>query len=147
VKHIAASSHKIFRFTLLRRPLRRWLKILTENNPAERIFIFVLEDKDKNISGSSVAGKSRELVFDYDGELHAIYLSKKLHGQGLGRLMFDQCTQACRELGLKNMFAWVLRDNPAINFYIHLKAKEFNAKSIEIGGKQLEEVALGWDKI
>lgn len=107
----------------------------------------MVENQNNNVTGFAVAGKSREPSFVYEGELHAIYLLKNLHRQGLGRLLFEQCVEALHGFGFQNMFVWVLRKNPALTFYNRMGAEEFSAKSIEIGGEQLEEVALGWNKI
>jgi L-amino acid N-acyltransferase YncA len=122
-----------------------WTEIIKADRPFEKIF--VLENKDQKIVGFAVAGKSREQTFHYDGELHAIYLLKSHQGLGLGRTLFDKCMEANRSFGFQSMFVWVLRENPTTNFYIHLGAEEFNKKLIEIGGKQLEEVAFGWKTI
>jgi len=122
-----------------------WLGGFAERRPFEKMF--VVENQNKSIVGFAVAGKSREPSFVHAGELHAIYLLKKFHGQGLGRLLFERCVEVLHEFGFRSMFVWVLRQNPALNFYIHMGAKEFAAKPIEIGSQQLEEVALGWNKI
>lgn len=122
-----------------------WVNVFAENHPLEKVF--VVENENKTIAGFAVAGKSREPSFAYEGELNAIYLPKNLHGQGLGRLLFERCVEAIHGFGFQSMFVWVLRKNPALSFYIRMGAEEFSAKSIEIGGQQLEEVALGWNKI
>jgi len=122
-----------------------WLEIFAEQRPFEKMF--VVEDQNKDIVGFAVAGKSREPSFAYEGELHAIYLLKNLHRQGFGRLLFEKSVEAIHGFGFQSMFVWVLRKNPALNFYIHMGAEEFAVKPIEIGGQQLEEVALGWNRI
>jgi L-amino acid N-acyltransferase YncA len=122
-----------------------WQQILAGIRPSEKVV--VVEDAKRNITGFAVVGDSRESSFPYNSELHAIYLVKHLHGKGLGRLLFEKCVEARHAVRSKGMFVWVLRKNPTINFYIYLGAKEFASKSIEIGGQQLEEVALGWEKI
>ena len=42
------------------------------------------------------------------------------------------------------MALWVLRDNPAAGFYRHMGGRPIKEKTIEIGGKSLVEIALGW---
>ena len=122
-----------------------WRKFFSESHPFEKAF--VVENQIRGIVGFAVAGKSREPSFAYEGELRAIYLLKNLHRQGLGKLLFEKCVEAIHGFGFQSMFVWVLRKNPALNFYLRMGAEEFAAKPIEIGGQQLEEVALGWNRI
>ncbi len=42
------------------------------------------------------------------------------------------------------MLVWVLEQNPARGFYEHLGGVDLRAKPIQIGGKDLVEVAYGW---
>ena len=124
---------------------KAWLEGFAEHRPSEKVL--VVENQNKNITGFAVAGKSREPSFVHEGELHAIYLLRNLQGRGLGRMLFEKCVDALHGFGFQSMFVWVLRENPALNFYLRMGAKEFSAKPIEIGGQQLEEVALGWERI
>lgn len=45
------------------------------------------------------------------------------------------------------MLIWVIKENPACQFYKALGGKEIDTREIEIGGKKLTEIAYGWNDI
>jgi len=45
------------------------------------------------------------------------------------------------------MLVWVLAENPSRAFYDALGGIVVNSKMIEIGGRELQEVAYGWSDI
>jgi hypothetical protein len=42
---------------------------------------------------------------------------------------------------------WVLEKNPAVGFYSRLGGSPIAQKKIEIGGVELQEIALGWPSL
>jgi len=42
---------------------------------------------------------------------------------------------------------WVLKKNPAVAFYSRLGGSQIAEKRIDIGGLELEEIALGWSSL
>jgi len=105
--------------------------------------LFVAEAEGE-IFGFISGGKLREPIGDCDGELYAIYLLREWQGQGIGRRLTQKLAAALLGAGYQSMAVWVLARNPAVDFYKRLGALPLAAKTIEIGGAQLEEVALGW---
>jgi len=47
----------------------------------------------------------------------------------------------------RNSILWVLKDNPACRFYERLGGRFIAEKWIEIGGKQLLDVAYVWQNL
>ena len=52
--------------------------------------------------------------------------------------------QRLAQHGLTSMLVWVLADNPACYFYEALGGTYLREKMIVIGGKELREIAYGW---
>jgi GNAT superfamily N-acetyltransferase len=117
----------------------RWAEGIAARNSS----LFVAQDAS-GVVGFACGGKLREPIGDYDGELYAIYILKEKQGQGIGRGLTRSVAHALRGEGFKSMAVWVLRENPAVEFYRRLGAEEIARKPIEIGGAKLEEIALGW---
>jgi L-amino acid N-acyltransferase YncA len=105
--------------------------------------IFVAES-EANVIGFGSAGRLRETIGSYDAELYAIYLLREVQRCGAGRALVRTVVDSLRAEGFKGMAVWVLDRNPALSFYKKLGGIQIAAKSIEIGGESLEEVALGW---
>jgi hypothetical protein len=42
------------------------------------------------------------------------------------------------------MMLWVLKENPTCRFYEHLGGKICAERTIELGGKVLDELGYGW---
>jgi ribosomal protein S18 acetylase RimI-like enzyme len=104
---------------------------------------FVAES-ESGVVGFASAGRLREVTGSYDAELYAIYLLREFQRSGAGRALVRTVVDSLRAEGFKGMAVWVLERNPAVSFYKKLGGIQVAAKSIEIGGVSLEEVALGW---
>jgi GNAT superfamily N-acetyltransferase len=89
-------------------------------------------------------GSAREAVAGLAGELYALYTLKSMQGTGAGRQLFDAARQSLRACGINGMYLWVLADNPSAGFYRHMGGRAVMRKTIDIGGKPLEEIAYGW---
>lgn len=49
--------------------------------------------------------------------------------------------------GFKSMLVWVLEQNPSVSFYERLGAVQIARKVINIGGADLQDLALGWPSL
>jgi len=128
--------------------LQRWQQRIQEKTD----HIFVAEqsqpEKDQSrIFGFISGGAIREPIGIYDGELHAIYLLQQNQNQGAGRALVRALAAALHAQGFKSMVVWALEENAAVEFYKHLGAAPVTRKSINIGGKDLPDLALGWSSI
>ncbi len=111
--------------------------------------IFVAEDIDHPhaVCGFVCGGKLRMPVEAFDGEMYAIYLVKAWQRRGLGRRMLAELSNSMHAAGFASLLAWVLKANPALKFYEALGAKKVAEKTIDIGGEDLAEVAMGWTEL
>ncbi|WP_332262475.1 GNAT family N-acetyltransferase [Paenibacillus sp. GSMTC-2017] len=109
--------------------------------------MFVLVDEDEHIVGFINGGISREAELEYDAEVYALYLLKEAQGNGYGRLLFNALAEALRAENYNSIMTWVLEDNPSLGFYKRIGAKEIMSKSIQIGSKDLVEIAVGWKQL
>jgi ribosomal protein S18 acetylase RimI-like enzyme len=105
--------------------------------------LLVAEDSC-GIFGFAAGGKLREAIDGYDGELYAIYLLREQQKQSAGRLLVEEIVKELRAAQLSSMIVWVLAQNPAVEFYKRLGAVPVSEKMIEIGGRPLHDLALGW---
>ncbi len=105
--------------------------------------ILVAEDSS-GIFGFAAGGKLRESLEGYDGELYAIYLLREQQKRGAGRRLVEEIVRELRAAALTSMIVWVLAENPAVEFYKRLGAVPVSEKMIEIGGRALRDLALGW---
>ena len=113
----------------------------------ESTITFVAEHKTDGIVGFLSGGPARMDDMPYAGELYAIYLLERHQRQGTGRrLVADLCAWLLSQ-GLTSMYTWVLEDNPSRRFYESLGGIEFTRQTIAIGGRDVVEVAYGWDDI
>jgi ribosomal protein S18 acetylase RimI-like enzyme len=121
----------------------RWRERLKEGTQ----LILVAQDEDASrVVGFASGGALREAIDGYhaDGELYAIYLLQEKQTQGTGRLLVQRFAAQLRADGFSGLVVWVLEKNPAVGFYSRLGGTRISQKTIEIGGAQLQEIALGW---
>lgn len=111
---------------------------------AGHIFVAVDGDKAERVCGFACGGKIRLPVEKYDGELYAIYLLQEKQRQGVGRQLVMALAESLSAAGFESLLVWVLEANPALGFYERMGAERVTRKTIDIGGVDLPEVALGW---
>lgn len=108
---------------------------------------FVAELEPHGIVGFACGGNEREGHTVYKGELFAIYILEPNQRRGIGTMLVLRVVDYIKSLGLENMIVWVLEENPARLFYERLGGVVVDEKMMEKGGKQLKEIAYGWDDI
>ncbi len=122
---------------------KRWLDTFQTAEAPWRAFVAV-SGASGTVEGFVTLGPAREAVAGLAGELYALYTLRSIQGTGAGRQLFDAARQSLRACGINGMYLWVLADNPSAGFYRHMGGREFARKTIDIGGKPLEEIAYGW---
>lgn len=123
--------------------LAQWQRALALP-PSARQCLFLGETASGEPAGFVSGGPQREASLPYDGELYAIYLLEKAQGQGMGRALLLAVAGFLQQNGFQGMLVWVLKDNPARNFYRAMGGQFVMEKPIEIGGQTLIEEAYGW---
>jgi GNAT superfamily N-acetyltransferase len=122
----------------------RWLPHLAD--PAAHFFV---AESDSSVFGFINGGQLREPLVPeqgirYDAELYALYLLQSHQRQGAGRALTRALAMSLHAKGFQSMAVWALEVNPAVEFYKRLGALPLTRKFINIGGKDLSDLALGW---
>lgn len=125
--------------------LDRWKQLLSRGD--KDLWTFVSEDEAGRVCGFIQGGKCREEGAGYDAEIYALYLLQEHQGKGYGRLLVNTLIQAFRENGFGSMYVWVLKDNPARQFYIKMGGSPVSEKTLNIAGQAVLETGLAWDKL
>jgi ribosomal protein S18 acetylase RimI-like enzyme len=108
--------------------------------------IYVIEDQGE-IVGFINGGSSRNEEFPHEAELYAVYLLEEYQKKGYGTLLYQKLMAFFKAQGYQSMMLWVLKDNPSYNFYKKLGGTDLGEKTIAIGGRELIEVAVGWESL
>jgi ribosomal protein S18 acetylase RimI-like enzyme len=122
--------------------MRSWQEQILAGN----ISIFVAEE-EAGIFGFAAGGEAREKLDEYEAELYAIYLLRGRQRQGVGRTLCLALASDLQTKGFMSMLVWVLEQNPSVSFYERLGAVQIARKVIDIGGADLQELALGWPSL
>ena len=129
----------------IERNKKSWFKTISDSNKSH--FIYVAEDRNKNVIGFILGGKERSGNEKYKGEIYAVYIKNNFHRKGIGRQLVLTLIERLINENILTLLVWVLEENPACLFYKALGGKDISKKEIEIGGKKLIEVAFGWQDI
>lgn len=82
--------------------------------------MYVAEARISGVIGFVDVGRPRELRWNCDAELYAIYVLKAHQRSGLGCRLFDLARQAVVAEGLQSMYLIAMLDNPYQAFYERL---------------------------
>jgi ribosomal protein S18 acetylase RimI-like enzyme len=119
---------------------RRWQEILAANESRT----LVCRDEG-TVTGFVSLGKCRdEGAPESQGEIWALYAAPEVWGQGAGRALLERAIRDLNSSGLTTVSLWVLKENHrGIRFYetCGFVRAAGNGKIIEIGGREVEEVA------
>lgn len=110
--------------------------------------VFVAEDEEQGIVGFANGGKERSGRYPkYDGELYAIYILKEFQKKEIGRKLMAHVVDYLVNNGFHSMLVWVLEENPSRTFYEKTGGKCVDVETIQIGGRNLQELAYGWENL
>jgi ribosomal protein S18 acetylase RimI-like enzyme len=118
----------------------RWRRVIGEGSSR----VYVAEEAGE-VVGFASCGRERAGETGFAGELYAIYILDSAQRRGHGRELVRAAVGGLREMGLKDMIIWVLRENrPARRFYERLGGVYVRSQPITIGSATLEEISYGW---
>lgn len=118
----------------------RWRRILEDRSSR----VYVAAD-GREVVGFASGGRERAGETGYEGELYAIYVLSEAQSRGHGRRLVQAVVGGLRELELRDMIVWVLRDNAAARrFYERLGGEYVRSQPIAIGSTLLQEISYGW---
>ncbi|MGA7913309.1 MAG: GNAT family N-acetyltransferase [Candidatus Dormiibacterota bacterium] len=106
--------------------------------------VYVAEDAD-GVVGFASGGRERAGEDGFGGELYALYVDDRAQRRGHGRELVRAVVGGLRDMGLRDMIIWVLRDNAGARaFYERLGGVYVRTQPITIGPTLLHEVSYGW---
>ncbi len=118
----------------------RWQRVIGEGS--SRVYV---AGEEGEVVGFASCGRERAGETGFDGELYAIYILDSAQRRGHGRELVRAAVAGLREMGLKDLIIWVLRENAqARRFYERLGGIYVRKQPITIGPATLEEVSYGW---
>jgi GNAT superfamily N-acetyltransferase len=98
----------------------QWQGILGANEATD--FTFVVEDDAHQCVGFARGTRHDGGVPGYQGELNKIYVVRRLHRHGLGRLLVGQVAERFLAQGVTSMLLFGDARSPSNGFYEHLGA-------------------------
>ena len=122
-----------------------WIEHLSD--PRSETHAFVVEARPGYIVAIASGGPLQDAWGDFDGELYVLYVSKSFQGMGYGRRLLARVAEDLMNRGYHSLVIWVLQDNPACRFYERLGGCLVAEKVVEIGGRQLMDVAYAWSDL
>lgn len=109
---------------------------------------YVAENEEGKILGFADGGKERTGNYPtLKGEVYSIYILPENQGQGIGSTLMEHVVNELIGKGLNSMLVWVLKDNPFLGFYEKIGGRAVDNKTINIAGKELIEIAYGWEDL
>lgn len=120
---------------------KMWQEILSESSPHHFSYVAMVDEK---IIGFVTGGPAREMAYEYESELYALYLLKDFHGFGIGKSLFQKLSTSLINIGMKSMYLWVLRENKSSSFYTAMGGKKAGEKNDKIIGENLVEDLYFW---
>src|SRR4051794_13042999 len=111
---------------------RQWGESFTNNDVSW--FAFVVED-DKNMPVGFAKGTPHDGgVQGFAGELNKIYVLRRFHRQGIGRLLLYHVARRFIERGVTSMLLFGEATNPSNGFYEAFGAERLQSRSGEFHG-------------
>ena len=82
-----------------------------------------------------------------DGEVETLYLLDDWREQGLGRRLMRAMAAHLHALHCRSALVWVLESNPSRWFYERLGARTVARESIPVGGQEVMQQAMLWERV
>jgi GNAT superfamily N-acetyltransferase len=120
-----------------------WARLLsTDAQTAPDVLVAVAADG--RIVGFASGGVSRESLYGFDSELHAIYLLEPFQHVGIGRRLVRDWAALAVSRGFRAAIVRVLATNPSLLFYERLGAEYLRETQVTIGDQPHAEAWYGW---
>jgi ribosomal protein S18 acetylase RimI-like enzyme len=110
----------------------QWLGILTANDATD--FTVVGEAPNGSLAGFARGRRHDGAVPDYKGELNKIYVLRRFHREGLGRLLVREIAGRFLSQGVGSMLLFGDAANPSNGFYERLGATRLYAPNGDFHG-------------
>ena len=120
-----------------------WKEILAD--PEQVVFV---AEKESRVIGYAWAHQEDDASIVWDSELISMHILPEYKRQSIGRRLFAAVAKKLKERGTTSLYLWVLKENhPSRKFYEALGGQLAGEHQIELGDRELAEVAYGWRDI
>ncbi len=99
-----------------------------------------------SVIGFSTASRSRRNA-PADGEVETLYVLDDWRECGIGRMLLRASARHLARQSCRSLFLWVLADNPSRWFYERLGGRPALRSTTLVGGRELPQIAMIWDRI
>jgi GNAT superfamily N-acetyltransferase len=121
-----------------------WKKVTINPNQ----YTFVAESEKHGIVGFINGTNGRDEGFEKKAEVWSFYLLEKYHGRKIGLNLLKTFFDKHLELGFKEAYVWVLKDNPSISFYECTGANRIGKEvNEEVGNQMLPHLCYQWNSL
>jgi uncharacterized protein (DUF952 family)/ribosomal protein S18 acetylase RimI-like enzyme len=119
-----------------------WWRSVVEGKTAATVF--VAESAQNGIVGFCAVQPARDKEFKGYGEIAAIYCLNEFKNKGIGAALFRMGQTHLTGQGLRDLYLWVLKENPTSEFYERMGGRKANREKTLVLGKPLVEVVFEW---
>jgi GNAT superfamily N-acetyltransferase len=108
-------------------------------------FLYVALDDNDTIYGFAAAGKERNALPSFGGEIYALYVLQGAQRKGTGRALVRAAAQELLARGIDSLLIWVLHDNlNGRGFYEAIGGEYVGDQEIMIDEQLFAERGYGW---
>jgi len=122
-----------------------WRRSLSVGPKSE--VVLVAEAAPDGLVGFASAGRNREPILPFAGDVQTLYVMPDWQNQGIGRKLLEGCFARLGDHGLSSAMVWVLSENPARFFYERMGGKRAGERDEHLWGTLVHEVAYGWKRL
>ncbi|HUX51328.1 MAG TPA: GNAT family N-acetyltransferase [Spirochaetia bacterium] len=118
----------------------QWVRTLEH---AETV-VYLAQDERQEIVGFITGGKESSGSLAFDAEIYTLYILPDYQHRGIGNRLLRAAADALRSAGYGSLVIWVLKGNPAVEFYRKMGGMQVAEKTTPLGDTHYPEVAFGW---
>lgn len=124
---------------------KKWKEVIKDDTQPQRTF--VIENDSKTIVGFAFCGINMEKEYEYDADLHAVYILKAYQNRGYGSKITKIAAKALVDLGCSSLIIWALKDNNYCRFYEKIGGIKVKERLYTYGNQEVKLVGYGWKDI
>ena len=106
--------------------------------------VYLAQDERQEIVGFVTGGKESSGSLAFDAEVYTLYILPDYQRRGIGNRLLRAVADALHSAGSGSLVIWVLKGNPAVEFYRKMGGMQVAEKTTPLGDTRYPEVAFGW---
>ncbi len=121
----------------------QWIRTL-EN---AKTLVHLAQNEREEFVGFVTSGKETSGTMGFDAEVYTLYVLPEFQNQGIGNRLLRAAVDALAASQYHSLVIWVLKGNPAEDFYRKMGGIRVASKTTPLGGASYAEIAFGWPAI